>query len=997
MDSQQIRDTFLRFFEEREHKIIPSAPLVPRGDASLLFTSAGMVQFKPYFEGRVTPPARRLASVQKCFRTSDIDSVGDTAHLTFFEMLGNFSIGDYFKEKAIPWAWELVTDKNWFAMPKERLWAAVYLDDDEAFDLWRKVGVPAERIVRYGEEHNYWFCGAVGPCGPCSELHYDFGPTPGCPECERDQCHPAVECGRFLEIWNLVFTTYFLQPDGSRTLLPAKNIDTGMGLERTAVVLQDKRTVYETDLFAPIIRRVEELSGRRYGEDEATDRAMRIVAEHTRAAAFLIAERIMPSNEERGYAVRRVLRRAIYFGQHYLGLNEPFVAEIVQTVIDHMGEAYPELRQQRDFSLRVLQGEEERFEQTIHRGSTVLDDLLERTTRDVQSMVRAMEQPSRLSALQKTLSNSEFAKVERLLKEYSASMETAGLRETLQQFRNVAQSPAFQRWLTALGDAMRPSQDVLARQQEAIEEAVRPMQEAAEAIGEAVRPMQEALASLGLIRGAEAFRLHDTYGFPKELTAEIAHENGLDIDEEGFQKLMEAQRERARAAAKFTAEGPAAGYDALAELETPFLGYETLTAETTVVALLRDGGQVESASEGEAVEVILRETPFYGEAGGQVGDRGEIVGPHGRVQVDDTHRPTEKLIVHIGRVLEGRIAVNDAVVARVGEGRRRDIMRNHTATHLLHAALRQVLGSHVRQAGSLVTPDRLRFDFTHMEAVKPEELAEIQRIVNEKIRADLPVTTRVSSFDEAMEEGVLAFFDEKYGDQVRVVETKENGERFSGELCGGTHCSATGQIGLLLITGESSIGAGMRRIEAITGRGAEAYVQEQLAALEGASRRLGAAPAELESKAASLLSELDSERKRVQALERALAAPAAEALVSKAGAVDGIPLLAARVDVSSQNALLHIGDVLRQRLGSAVIVLGAVLNGRPAFMAMVTPDLVKRGLHASQILKHVAGVAGGGGGGRPEMAQGGGTDAGKLDEALGLVEPLVKETLAKKS
>jgi alanyl-tRNA synthetase len=908
MDSQQIRDTFLRFFQEREHRVMPSAPLVPLGDPTLLFTGAGMVQFKPYFEGRATPPARRLTSVQKCFRTSDIDSVGDTAHLTFFEMLGNFSIGDYFKEKAIPWAWELVTDKNWFAIPKERLWAAVYLDDDEAFDLWLKTGVPAERIMRYGEEHNYWFSGEVGPCGPCSELHYDLGPTPGCPECQRDQCHPAIECGRFLEIWNLVFMTYFQHPDGSRTPLPAKNIDTGMGLERTAVILQGKRTLYETDLFAPIIRRVEELSGRRYGQDATTDRAMRIVAEHTRAAAFLVGDDktpVLPSNEERGYAARRVIRRAIYFGQHQLGLSEPFVGDIAKAVIDHMGETYPELCQQREFALRVLEGEEERFEETLSRGVDILEGVLAGHSHDG-------------------------------------------------------------------GDS---------------------------------------------VSGEEVFLLHDTYGFPMELTREIAREHGFTIDEEGFQREMEAQRERARAAAKFTAEGPA-GYDALAALETPFLGYETLETATTVLALIatrgstgspRAGGKaarpervegrapVEFAEAPAAVEVILGETPFYGEAGGQVGDTGEIVGPQGRVQVEDTQRPAEKLIVHRGRVVEGRIAVSDPVVARVDEARRRDIMRNHTATHLLHAALRRVLGSHVRQAGSLVSPDRLRFDFTHMEAIKPEELAEIQRIVNEKIRADLPVTTRVASFDEAMKEGVLAFFDEKYGDQVRVVETREDGERFSGELCGGTHCSATGQIGLFLIVGESSIGAGMRRIEAITGRGAEAYVEEQLAALDNASRRLGAAPAELESKAASLLADLEKERKRVQALEREQAARNAKDLPSKAEKVGDIPVLAARVDAPSQDALRHMGDVVRQGLSPSVIVLGTVLNGRPAFMAMVTPDLVKRGLHAGQILKQVASAAGGGGGGRPEMAQGGGTDASKLDEALALVKPLVKELLAKKS
>jgi alanyl-tRNA synthetase len=961
---------------------------VPPGDPTLLFTSAGMVQFKPYFEGRVAPPSRRLASVQKCFRTSDIDSVGDVSHLTFFEMMGNFSVGDYFKAEAVPWAWELVTGPSpeGFAMAPDRLWAAVYLDDDEAFDLWRQVGVPVERIMRYGEEHNYWFSGDVGPCGPCSELHYDLGPKPDCPACQSNACHPGVECGRFLEIWNLVFMTYLQHPDGSRTPLPAKNIDTGAGLERMAVVLQDVRSVYETDLFAPIIHRIQELCGRRYGEDAAVDRAMRIVAEHTRAAAFLIGDDktpVLPSNEERGYAVRRVIRRAVYYGRHYLGLDRPFMAEVTNAAVETMGQAYPELRQQSEFALRIIQPEEERFEETLSRGEDLLDEVLDGTRRDVESMLRAVKDSGGLRAFQSALSTEQLAVVQRLMKEYSKPAGTAALRENLEQFRNVAQSPEFQRRLDDLGDAMGPMQEAMARQ---VKDAMGPMQEAM------ARQLKEALGRLGLIDGGEAFRLHDTYGFPKELTGEIARENGFDVDEEGFEREMEKQRQRARAAAKFGVEGSADAYGPFAEQEIAFLGYETLTVETTVVGLLAGGAQAESAAEGEAVEVVLRETPFYAEAGGQVGDRGEIVGPHGLVRVEDTQRVAERLIVHRGHVVEGRIAVNDAVVAQVDAARRYDTMRNHTATHLLHAALRRVLGAHVRQAGSLVTPDRLRFDFTHVEALKPEELAAVQSLANDRIRADLPVRTRQSSFDDAMAEGVLAFFDEKYGDVVRIVETKENGERFSAELCGGTHCSSTGQIGLCLIVGESSIGAGMRRIEALTGRGAEAYVAERLAALQVASQRLGVTPPDIEPKLSSLLDELEAARKQVQALERAVARPSAEGLVEQAQPVDGVAVLAA----PSQDALRHMGDVLRQRLGSAVIVLATTLGGRPAFIAMVTPDLVKRGLHAGHILKQVASVAGGGGGGRPEMAQGGGDDPAKLDEALSLVEPTVRELLGGK-
>jgi alanyl-tRNA synthetase len=978
MDSQRIRETFLRFFQERDHRVMPSAPLVPLGDTTLLFTSAGMVQFKPYFEGRVEPPSRRLASVQKCFRTSDIDSVGDTSHLTFFEMLGNFSVGDYFKAEAIPWAWELVTDKNWFAMAPDRLWAAVYLDDDEAFELWRQVGVPAERIMRYGEEHNYWFSGDVGPCGPCSELHYDMGPTPDCAECQRDACHPAVECGRFLEIWNLVFMTYFQHPDGSRTPLPAKNIDTGAGLERMAAVLQNVRSVYETDLFAPIIRRIEELCGRRYGEDAAVDRAMRIVAEHTRAAAFLIGDDktpVLPSNEERGYAVRRVLRRAVYYGRK-LGAHRDFIG-VVPAVAERLLSPgwdpaspgrflYPDLQGQGNFVLEVVEAEEERFAETLARGVDVLEGFLRLRERHAGGLTEA------LSFAEERNPGGEAS-----LGTLRAHGFVCGAEGS--QYQGVGEYTAFELLEQNFHSYL-----------EMWEQGLSPARAKVKRLRDWLRTWGKSLTA------EEVFLLHDTYGFPIELTREISRERGFTIDEEGFEKLMEEQRERARAAQKLGPEEAGAVYADLAGLETSFVGYETLTSETTVVALLASGRQTETAAQGEAVEVILRETPFYAEAGGQVGDRGEIVGPHGRVRVEDTQRAAERLIVHRGHVVEGHIAVNDAVVAQVDAARRYDTMRNHTATHLLHAALRRVLGTHVRQAGSLVAPDRLRFDFTHTEALKPEELAAVQSLVNDRIRADMPVRTRQSSFDDAMAEGVLAFFDEKYGDVVRIVETKEDGERFSAELCGGTHCSSTGQIGLCLVVGESSIGAGMRRVEALTGRGAEAYLAERLAALQGASQRLGVMPSDLESKLSFLLDELDAARKRLQALERAVAAPAAAGLAERAQPVDGVAVLAARVEASSQDALRHMGDVLRQRLGSAVIVLGATLGGRPAFMAMVTPDLVKRGLHAGHILKQVASAAGGGGGGRPEMAQGGGDDPAKLDDALSLVEPTVRELLARK-
>ncbi|MDI6858068.1 MAG: alanine--tRNA ligase [Dehalococcoidia bacterium] len=900
MDSQQIRRKFVEFFEKRGHKPIPSSSLVPHGDPTLLFTTAGMVQFKPYFMGLAEPPARRMVTVQKCFRTSDIDSVGDATHLTFFEMLGNFSVGDYFKKESIEWAWQLVTDGDeGVGLPHEKLWVSVYLDDDESEAYWRDLGVPLERIRRYGEEDNFWFSGDVGPCGPCSEIHYDYGPTPGCPECEAGTCHPQIGCGRFTELWNLVFTMYYQNEDGSRTELPQRNIDTGAGLERWASVLQGVRTVYETDLFRPLIELIEEISGmgpdhdgRRTGmsgEESPSGvpvaRSKRIIAEHARAVTFLLADGVMPGNEGRGYVLRRILRRAIAYGRR-LGLTRPFLASTADAVVRHYSPQYPELEENKELVTRIVSLEEEKFQNTLVQGE--------------------------------------------------------------------AQLTAF---LTGLGTGKESR-----------------------------------------LPGVHAFYLYDTYGFPLELTVELAAERGFAVDEEGFEREMEAQRERARAAGRFRATEAemAEAYAALAQARTRFVGYETMRHETSVLGIVSGGAMVDSVAEGEEAELVLHETPFYAEAGGQVGDTGEIAGAHGRFRVEDTQRTEGGLVLQRGRVIEGRIAVNDDVVAQVDAAKRWDTMRNHTATHLLHAALRRVVGPHARQAGSLVAPDRLRFDYTHIEPLKPEEVAAIESLVNEKIREDAPVRKTWTSYEEAMKAGVIALFGEKYAAEVRVIEVPEidNG-RYSAELCGGTHVDSTGQIGSFIIVGEESIGAGMRRIEALTGRGADEYVRERIAALNRLSARLGVSggAAELEQRVESLLGETESLGRRVRALERELGRRSAELLADQAERVDASAVVAARVPVTSPEALREMGDWLRDHLRSAVIVLGTVANGRPSFLAVVTADLTERGLHAGELISKVAQVTGGGGGGRPGMAQAGGRDAGRLDEALKLARKLAVDGL----
>ena len=853
---------------------------MPQGDPTLLFTTAGMVQMKPYFLGEATPPRRRLTSVQKSFRTTDVESVGDATHLTFFEMLGNFSVGDYFKEEAVRSAWEFCTER--VQLPPERLWATVFRDDDEADEIWRQTGVPAERIRRYGEADNFWGpAGDSGPCGPCSEVHYELHDRP----CGRPNCGPNCACGRFVEIWNLVFMQYDQAPDGSRRPLEQTNIDTGMGLERLTAVVQGVGSVYETDLFAPLIARAVERSGKAFGRDAETDRALRAVAEHSRAAAFLIADGVAPSNEGRGYVLRRVLRRGVRFAKR-LDIGEPFLAEMASEVIDHMGGAYPELVSARDHILRTVSREEGQFGQTLSVGGALLEDVIAKTT----------------------------------------------------------------------------------------------------------------AAGGGTVGGEDAFRLYDTYGFPIELTEEVAAERGLSIDRGGFEQAMAAQRERGRAGGGFGtgSRGVTEAHRALSSLVTRSVAHDATAVESTVTGLAAGGAMVPSATELQEVEVVTEATSFYAEGGGQVGDIGVIAGPNGRVRVRDTQRPMPDaldFVVHAGVVEEGTVSVGDAVRMEADPEHRVHTTRHHTATHLLHAALRSVLGPHVRQAGSLVAPDHLRFDFSHNLALDESETAAVTRAVNAHVLRNIAVESEVVPIQEALAKGALAFFGDKYGDVVRTVSIlgAGDGAPFSLELCAGTHVHATGEVGLIHVAGESSIGSGMRRIEAVAGSAADALISARLAVLDRAARRLGVPPDAVAERAAAHLEEAERLRKRTDALEREVAASKTGALLAGVEQVGGAALLAARVDVPTADILRGMTDGLRAEMESGVIVLGSIINGRPSFVCVVTPDLVGRGApyHAGDIAKGIAAVAGGGGGGRAEMGTAGGRDLEKLDEALAAAKGLL--------
>ncbi|HBP5565149.1 alanine--tRNA ligase [Pseudomonas aeruginosa] len=874
MKSAEIREAFLRFFEEKGHTRVASSSLIPANDPTLLFTNAGMNQFKDCFLGLEKRAYTRATTSQKCVRAggkhNDLENVGYTArHHTFFEMLGNFSFGDYFKRDAIHYAWEFLTGEKWLNLPKEKLWVTVYATDDEAYDIWTKeVGVPAERMVRIGDNKgapyasdNFWAMGDTGPCGPCTEIFFDHGPDiwggpPGSPEEDGD---------RYIEIWNNVFMQFNRTADGVMHPLPAPSVDTGMGLERVSAVLQHVHSNYEIDLFQNLLKASAEAIG--CANDDAP--SLKVVADHIRSCSFLIADGVLPSNEGRGYVLRRIIRRACRHGNK-LGARGSFFHRIVAALVAEMGEAFPELKQQQAHIERVLKTEEEQFAKTLEQGLKILE------------------------------------------------------------------------------------------------------QDLAELQG-------------SVIPGNVVFKLYDTYGFPVDLTNDIARERELTIDEDGFEREMEAQRERARASSAFGMD-----YNSLVKVdgETRFLGYQGVSGAGQIVALFRDGQAVERLEEGEEGVVVLDQTPFYAESGGQVGDSGYLEAAGVRFDVRDTTKAGGAHLHH-GVVAEGGLSVGAAVKAEVDASVRQATALNHSATHLLHAALRQVLGDHVQQKGSLVDSQRLRFDFSHFEAIKPEQLKALEDIVNAEIRRNTEVETEETDIDTAKAKGAMALFGEKYGDQVRVLSM---GGDFSVELCGGTHVSRTGDIGLFKITSEGGVAAGVRRIEAVTGAAALAYLNGAEEQLKEAAGLVKGSRDNLLDKLGALLERNRSLEKELEQLKAKAASAAGDDLSAAAVDIKGAKVLAARLDGLDGKALLALVDQLKNKLGRAVILLGGELDGKVVLVAGVTPDLTGQ-LKAGELMKQAAAAVGGKGGGRPDMAQGGGTDAAKLDEALALAQRFVEQGL----
>ncbi|KNF09885.1 alanine--tRNA ligase AlaS [Gottschalkia purinilytica] len=876
MSLHNIRKEFLDFFKEKEHLVEKSYPLVPKNDKSLLLVNAGMAPLKAYFLGTEEPPRRRMATCQKCVRTGDIDNVGKTArHGTFFEMLGNFSFGDYFKKEAINWAWEFMTER--LEIPVERLWVSVYLDDDEAYEIWNKeIGVSEDRIVKLGKEDNFWEL-EVGPCGPCSEIYIDRGEKYGC---DNKDCKPGCDCDRYVEVWNLVFSQYDKDEKGNYNLLTKPNIDTGMGLERITTIIQEADNIFEIDSMKSIINEIEKESGKKYGSSKKDDMSFRVITDHIRAMTFLVGDGVIPSNEGRGYVLRRLIRRASRHGK-LLGIKEDFLNRLSSKIIDSWGETYVELRERESQIKKVIKVEEDKFQETIEQGINILN-------------------------------------------EYVEIIKNEG--------KNI-------------------------------------------------------------LDGKRAFKLYDTYGFPIDLTKEILEEYDMNIDEDGFNSEMQKQRERARKARE---EGDNQAWDTddigLEDnnLKTIFEGYKNFTSNSKVIGIVKsDKGIVDSLKEGENGIILLDKTPFYAESGGQVGDTGILKGENILIKVNDTKKGKGGKILHFVEVIKGEVYNEVELYAEIDENKRNDTARNHSVTHLLHQALKDVLGDHVSQAGSLVLPDRLRFDFTHFEGVSKDQLDQIEKIVNFKILEGLDVSIIETSLEDARAMGAQALFDEKYGDVVRVVKIGD----YSKELCGGTHIGNSSQIGLFKIINETGIASGVRRIEAMTGKKAYDHIKGIEDQVEKIADLLKANKKDIINKVQSMNEEVKNLEKELDRLKSQLALSKVNDIIGDVKSINGINLVCKRIDGMDTNGLRQLGDTIKDKLESVLIVLASVKDDKVMLVSMATKDLIDKGIHAGNIIREVAKVTGGGGGGRPDMAQAGGKDPNKVDDALKIVPSLVESQM----
>jgi alanyl-tRNA synthetase len=872
----ELREKFLSFFESKDHLRLSSFPLVPKNDPSILLINAGMTPLKPYFTGQEVPPSKRITTCQKCIRTPDIDNVGITSrHGTFFEMLGNFSFGDYFKKEAIPWAWEFFTQV--LEIPEDKLYVTVYLDDDEAYDIWHKdVGLPENRIFRLGKEDNFWEHG-TGPCGPCSEIHYDRGEDKGC---GKEGCTVGCDCDRYIEVWNLVFTQYDRQADMTYLPLKSKNIDTGMGLERLACVVQQVDNIFEVDTIRNVLEHVCRISGVEYGKQHMRDVSIRVITDHVRSASMMVSDGVLPSNEGRGYVLRRLIRRAARHGR-LLGVKDMFLSKLVDTVIDTSMCAYPHMEEKRDYIKKVISIEEEKFYTTVDQGTSILES-------------------------------------------YISELKNDG--------RNI-------------------------------------------------------------LTGSIIFKLHDTYGFPFDLTREIAQENGMEIDEEGFHEEMKKQKEKARDA-HFKKESSAWEKDIFTGehklITTEFSGYTDYESQSRVQFIIIDGKLVDAASQGDEAVLVLDKTPFYAESGGQTGDSGVITGENFEMKVLNCKKTADGKYLHVGSIESGMVQVNDEVIAKIDFKNRKSTARNHTATHILHRALKNVLGDHVNQAGSMVSHERLRFDFTHFSAMSTEQIESVEQQVNEVILSDLPVVTREMTVDEAKKEGAMALFGEKYGDTVRVVTVGD----YSKELCGGTHLKASGEAGLIKIVSENGIAAGVRRIEAVTGIGALLWYKERERLLNEVSDVIKSSPEEAAHKITALTEELKSTKKELEDVKLKMANDSLDDVFKDAMDISGIKLLAARMDQLDMNGLRNTADLLKNKLGASVVVLASGLDNKVNIIVSATKEAVAKGVHCGKIIGEAAKAAGGGGGGRPDMAQAGGKNINGIDKALEIAIERVKATLA---